>query len=78
MLCIKCESIILDNNDFSTWEGFGKLWEWAISQGWWESFALTSNHGVCDSNEGYIFINDNYICPEEFADAIYKYMQNKP
>src|SRR4030042_4113521 len=26
------------NPDFSTWQGFGKLWEFAIKQEWWGSF----------------------------------------
>ena len=52
--------------DFLTWEGFGKLWEWAIKQDWWKRFDT-------------LYFSTNYqtyhavrvlISPEKFAKAV--------
>ena len=58
--------------DFSTWEGFGKLWEWASDQGWWDTF-LTDNGRYNDNFE--MFINENFVNPEQFAKAVAHYLQ---
>ena len=49
--------------DFSTWEGFGKLWEWAIEQEWWYEF----------------WIEQEWSKPnlKNFANAIYKFLKEK-
>lgn len=51
-----------DNLNFSTWDGFGKLWEWAQKQGWWIKIMLRFQ------DEGFY----HYIQPDRFADAIYQ------
>lgn len=57
---------------FSTWEGFGKLWEWAKKQDWWSYFS------VCRIGY-YGGINQDFIHPDNFADALYSFLkENKP
>jgi hypothetical protein len=55
-----------DNTDFLTWEGFGKLWEWAEGELWWCRFL--------DRLEGPL---SYYINPEKFAKAVADYLQKK-
>jgi hypothetical protein len=52
--------------DFLTWEGFGKLWEWAEGELWWCRFL--------DRLEGPL---SHYINPEKFAKAVADYLQKK-
>ena len=57
---------------FSTWAGFGKLWEWAKKQDWWSYFS------VCRIGY-YGGINQDSIHPDNFADALYSFLkENKP
>ena len=57
-----------ETTNFSTWQGFGKLWEWAQNQGWWEDFWIYSNddNGIID-----------FIHPDRFADALYEFLKDK-
>lgn len=52
-----------DQEDFSTWEGFGKLWEWAKVQEWWGTFIIQKQ-----------FIWLDIIHPDRFANAVAKYL----
>ena len=57
--------------DFSTWEGFGLLWEWARKQEWWKrefSIKFTENER---------WVDDMHINPEKFAMAIYNFLKNR-
>lgn len=49
--------------DFSTWDGFGKLWEWAKQQDWWADF-MSADVDAVD------FFED-LIHPDRFADAVH-------
>jgi hypothetical protein len=54
--------------DFSTWENFGRLFEFAEKQTWWIDFVLFCTD--CDS----------FYCsikPNERADAIYKFLKRR-
>jgi len=51
-----------NQNDFSTWVGFGKLWEWAKEQEWWADF-MSADVDAVD------FFED-LINPNRFADAV--------
>lgn len=53
--------------DFLTWEGFGKLWEWASEQEWWGVFI-----GLKDKH-----VKQEYVNPEKFAKAVAGYLQKK-
>lgn len=55
--------------DFSTWQGFGKLFTWAKQQRWWIDFIIHPTqvvgvHSFC-----------NLLEPEIFAKAIYAYLK---
>ena len=65
----------LPNNNFSTWEGFGKLWEWAQEQEWWGNLDFYIFH----FNEYYPDIEDfqELIHPDRFADAVYKFLKDQ-
>lgn len=67
--CDKCQTQIVDKtqNDFSTWEGFGKLWEWAQKQDGWRDF-IAYEFGWGDFS---------IIDPDKFANAVYKFLKNK-
>jgi hypothetical protein len=52
--------------DFSTWTGFGKLWEWARDQEWWEEF----RHIWDDRVYGIIH-------PDTFADIVYGFLKER-
>lgn len=58
--------------DFSTWEGFGKLWEWSSKQEWWDEFKYSLGYSPVE-NEG---LGDSYIHPDRFADAVYNYLKS--
>jgi hypothetical protein len=51
--------------DFSTWQGFGKLLEWAKEQIWWDTFQYR--------NSPY-FMDGSLVDPEEFADTLYEFI----
>lgn len=61
------ETCIHPNNiDFSTWEGFGKLWEWSFDQDWFDRF-LDDWENVRDRDWWML------IDPDRFSDALAKY-----
>ena len=61
------------NNDFSTPEGFFKLWNFAIEQDWWEDFLEKGKYGdpMFDCR-----ISSEIINPERFAKAAYEYLND--
>jgi len=59
--------------NFSTWNGFGKLWNWAKSQDWWKNF---QSDNIAHPG-GYAGINSDFINPDEFAKVVYEYLKNK-
>ena len=65
--------------DFSTWENFGRLWQWAKEQEWWPGFIFEHSDNL------YYRINQPYsfdasivelVDPTYFADAVYEYLNN--
>jgi hypothetical protein len=72
--CDKCndkDMSELSFSDFSTWDGFGKLWEWAIRQlQWFGHFVEQSGSlGAC--------LHVSLIDPDHFANAIYEYLKGR-
>lgn len=65
------------NITFLTWEGFGKLWEWANRQVWFGEFHYwyTGKHTL-DLEELSAFTGQ-LINPERFAKAVVKFLQEK-
>lgn len=67
-------------NDFSTWEGFGKLWEWVIIQKWYHNFHKINPMGSAFGyrhEEGYWQYIGSLIHPDKFADAVYKFLKEQ-
>lgn len=65
-----------DNICFSTWQGFGKLWEWAQKQEWFRDFGA---HVYCHVPTGKqppwaLTAMEYFIDPDRFADAVYCYL----
>ncbi len=60
----------LQSPNFSTWEGFGKLWEWAIDQKWWPEFE--AHQGLPKH-----WVPKKLIKPEFFAEAVADFLQKK-
>ena len=57
---------VLYNPDFSTWKGFGILWEWAIKQEWFKKLFCYG-----------LLIQTEFINPDEFSDTIYEFLKQK-
>jgi hypothetical protein len=76
-ICTQCNTdytISKDRNDFSTWEGFGKLWEFCKKQEWYYNFLKT----VCPYKTDYpSVIHEDYIHPDRFADAVYEFLKER-
>lgn len=61
-------------NDFSSWSGFGKLWEWAQKQDWWCKF-LTTKGRIHDLNPLAFATNTSLVSPDNFASAVYQFLK---
>lgn len=68
--CVICRAQDVWNNDFSTWPGFGKLWEWAQKQEWW--FLLNY-----DDRTDHKTVDMELIHPDRFADAVYSFLKER-
>lgn len=90
--CTKCDGLWGTDRtpDFSSWQGFGKLWEWAQGQEWWcdcycgllysETNPEPENpikFEVPDEWVMNMLIHQHLIHPDHFADAIYSFLTNK-
>ena len=67
-LDLKC--LNLQHTDFSTWKGFGTLWEWAYKQNWWKPFVFK-----CNLIDDVYHMNTSVVNPDKFADAVYQYLK---
>lgn len=61
--------------DFSTWPGFGKLWELAQAQEWWSDFLVSM--GAEQPFGSVRNIVTDTIHPDRFADAVYEFLQER-
>lgn len=59
--------------DFSTWEGFGKLWEWALKQEWFKEIPF--NFDDNRYHDDYMLFPVDFIHPDRLADAVYEYLK---
>ena len=59
-------------NDFSTPDGFFKLWGWAQKQEWWNSFVYEYTGVHLDALNLISLIN-----PDRFSNAIYEFLKDK-
>ncbi len=70
----RCSEKSFKNNNFSTWEGFGKLWEWAQKQEWWIYLGFIGNYTEQFTASEFTH-KDCIINPDRFADAVYNYLK---
>ena len=65
------------NTDFLTWGGFGKLWEWARKQEWWEYFQdmVIGDSEVYTDGDITRRIDEEYVNPEKLAKAVANFLQ---
>lgn len=72
--CNKCGGDFYQNLDFSTWDSFGKLYEWSIMQTWWYDFFWNKLHNINPSyGRDFNYFN---IKPDRFANLLYDYLRN--
>ncbi len=89
LMCYKCgehyavTKEAFGNPDFSTWTGFGKLWEWFHQQpkSFKYLFILTFDTDI-GTSVGKIFLSGHYfqsdfINPDNFANALYQFLQQE-
>lgn len=74
IICEECNDnhdlVRLMRIDFSTWPGFGKLWNWATEQDWWSGF-----NRYAEGTHAMGGIPVSLINPDRFATAIYEYLK---
>ena len=65
------------NINFSEWPGFGKLWEWAEKQLWWNDFWWRESTAEINGlSLGFIAMKlVSSVQPDRFADAVYNYLK---
>lgn len=82
-VCTKCGKNENDNPNFalenykynfSTWEGFGKLWEWATEQEGFMSLFEDHMYGRDKEHKPSVYILKSFFNPDKFADTIYKFL----
>lgn len=69
--------------DFFTADGFFKLWEWAMGQGWWNNFIVLlwkkNGHRYTEVSFPLMveYIPTNYVDPDTFATEVYQYLKGR-
>ena len=62
--------------NFSTWEGFGKLWEWSRKQEWWLTFTMRVNHDYLGHQVGEAIAWD-IVDPNNFAAEVADFLDKE-
>lgn len=80
--CDKCYAGLSYNKKFSTWEGFGWLWEKCKEKDWWFNFVKwVERQNLYEGPDGRHYINAfwylNLPDPDRFADAVEQYLKEK-
>lgn len=57
--------------DFSTWFGFGELWEWSKEQDWCKEFRQIYLNKAASEGVIVAFL----INPDRFANAVYEFLK---
>lgn len=60
------------NPKFSTWDGFGKLYEWSVEQDWWYEFLFEWSGEIISFSIPY-----KLVYPNPFANVIYEFLRDK-
>lgn len=65
-------------NDFSTWAGFGKLWEFSNQQEWWGEFKDSTVCYALSWEALKMFIVDpELIDPDYLATTVYEFLKER-
>ncbi len=59
--------------NFSTSDGFFKLWNWAQDQEWWDEWIDSTVKGCFTRKDAL----EMYVHPDRFADEIYSYLKER-
>lgn len=59
--------------DFSTWEGFGKLWEWVKKQTWFCNFYW--HYFITDDGRAVHLVHTAKLNPDSLASVLYEYIK---
>ena len=76
-VCIHCKRswpFGIPINNFSTWVGFGKLWERAQKQEWW-AYDFWAYHLLSPSDGGPVADQEWFVHPDRFANAVYEFLK---
>ena len=70
------------NPNFSEWNSFGKLWDFATKQKWWNDFLIQSKLAYKDYEQSERFMRYtskvfSIVNPDKFADKLYDYLKDK-
>lgn len=72
--------------DFSTWEGFGKLWEWTQEQDWFDLFQCEiyyhdyrkhNYHKGDEKLDNDEVLRNVLVNPTNFANAVYEFLKER-
>jgi len=67
-----------ENPDFSTWQGFGWLWQRAKIMPWWDEFALKWTYNIDPENGRYDgYIDDDIVNPFIFCNKLKEFLKKK-
>ena len=66
---------ITRNLDFSTWDSFGKLWEFSVKKDWWNEFACEQIETITGNYSSWL--DEEMINPSVFADKIYEFLKER-
>ena len=70
--CTDCDTFSTKNKTFSTWDGFGKLYEWSVEQDWWHEFLFEWSGEIISFS-----IPHKLVYPDAFANVIYEFLRDK-
>ena len=74
-VCQRCGKLFLPRKRerfFTTWEGFGRLWEQAQKMEWWQEFRR--DRGLCTNSQFFLTSLINRI---RFRDALAEFLERR-
>lgn len=74
--CVKCNSFDFPNPDYSKWEFYGPMLEWAMKQEWWRSVAYNIDINDYEGTAEYEF-NEDFLNPLRGSTAIAEFLEER-
>jgi len=68
---------LLAKTDFSTWQGFGKLWEWAQKQEWFKDFCVETPMYSEGEDRDWIDAMLDLTHPDRFASEVHEFLKGR-